>query len=108
MMIINCFNLMFTLYSFLFLQLFGYFQSSGDDTDLALSEDISVFTVSKKIRVGEASGIKHQFCFLFSDYFVRYFFQWIPLLRYSSMDIKLISVKNKNISVMLSDNIALT
>jgi hypothetical protein len=38
-------------------QLFGFFQSENDETDLTLGgEDVSVFTVSKKRRVGEAAG----------------------------------------------------
>ncbi|XP_022089085.1 LOW QUALITY PROTEIN: WD repeat-containing protein 64-like [Acanthaster planci] len=39
-------------------ELFGYFQSEDEEPDQVLSEDISVFTVSKKHRIGEAAGDK--------------------------------------------------
>ncbi|XP_071795581.1 WD repeat-containing protein 64-like isoform X1 [Asterias amurensis] len=39
-------------------ELFGYFQSEDEEPDQILSEDISVFTVSKKHRIGEAAGDK--------------------------------------------------
>ncbi|XP_038075924.1 WD repeat-containing protein 64-like isoform X2 [Patiria miniata] len=39
-------------------ELFGYFQSEDEEPDQILNEDISVFTVSKKHRIGEAAGDK--------------------------------------------------
>ena len=42
-------------------QLFGYFQSEDEEPDQILSEDISVFTVSKKHRIGEAAGTLEHF-----------------------------------------------
>ncbi|XP_064622276.1 WD repeat-containing protein 64-like isoform X2 [Lineus longissimus] len=40
-------------------ELFGFFQSETDETDLTLGgEEVSVFTVSKRLRVGEAAGDK--------------------------------------------------
>lgn len=42
------------------LQLFGYFQSDGDGDDLTVGEDVSVFTVSARRRVGDAAGTSDQ------------------------------------------------
>jgi hypothetical protein len=39
-----------------FLQLFGYFQSNTDDEEIVVGEEVNVFTVSKRRRVGEAAG----------------------------------------------------
>nr|XP_054759111.1 WD repeat-containing protein 64-like [Lytechinus pictus] len=39
-------------------EIFGYFHSTTDEPEPMLNEDISVFTVSKKQRVGEAAGDK--------------------------------------------------
>ena len=40
----------------LFLQLFGYFQSGVEDEELTVGEEVSIFMVSKRRRVGEAAG----------------------------------------------------
>ncbi len=40
----------------LMLQLFGYFQSEGDDQELTVGEDVSVFMVGARRRVGDAAG----------------------------------------------------
>ena len=37
-------------------QLFGYFQSGDDDQELSVGEDVSVFMVSARRRVGDAAG----------------------------------------------------
>ena len=38
-------------------QLFGYFQSAAEEhEEAAAGEEVSVFTVSKRQRVGEAAG----------------------------------------------------
>ncbi|KAK3736912.1 hypothetical protein RRG08_000654 [Elysia crispata] len=39
-------------------ELFGYFQAAGDEEEITVGEEISVFMVSKKKRVGEAAGDK--------------------------------------------------
>ncbi|XP_033112212.1 WD repeat-containing protein 64-like isoform X2 [Anneissia japonica] len=39
-------------------ELFGYFQSENEENDQLLREEVSVFTVSQKQRIGEASGDK--------------------------------------------------
>ena len=40
-----------------FLQLFGYFQSASEEhEEVAVGEEVSIFTVSKRRRVGEAAG----------------------------------------------------
>lgn len=38
------------------LQIFGYFQTEDEDPEQVVNEDISVFTVAKKQRIGEAAG----------------------------------------------------
>ena len=38
------------------MQLFGYFQTEDEEPEQVISEDISVFTVAKKNRIGEAAG----------------------------------------------------
>ena len=41
-----------------FLQLFGYFQSASEEhEEVAVGEEVSIFTVSKRRRVGEAAGV---------------------------------------------------
>ncbi|CAH1792147.1 unnamed protein product [Owenia fusiformis] len=37
-------------------ELFGYFQGETDETETNISEDISIFMVSRRIRIGEAAG----------------------------------------------------
>lgn len=39
-------------------ELFGYFQSNTDDEEIVVGEEVNVFTVSKRRRVGEAAGDK--------------------------------------------------
>ncbi|XP_077997639.1 WD repeat-containing protein 64-like isoform X1 [Glandiceps talaboti] len=39
-------------------ELFGYFQSDNEDQEQIVNEEVSVFTVSKKHRIGEAAGDK--------------------------------------------------
>ena len=39
-----------------FFQLFGYFQSGVEDEELTVGEEVSIFMVSKRRRVGEAAG----------------------------------------------------
>ncbi|XP_071162911.1 WD repeat-containing protein 64-like isoform X2 [Mytilus edulis] len=39
-------------------ELFGYFQSNNDDEEIVVGEEVNVFTVSKRRRVGEAAGDK--------------------------------------------------
>ncbi|KAJ8044929.1 WD repeat-containing protein 64 [Holothuria leucospilota] len=39
-------------------EIFGYFQTEDEDPELVANEDISVFTVAKKQRIGEAAGDK--------------------------------------------------
>lgn len=43
----------FTLFS----QIFGYFQTEDEDPEQVVNEDISVFTVAKKQKIGEAAGM---------------------------------------------------
>lgn len=45
---------------FLF-QLFGYFQAAGDEEEITVGEEVSVFMVSKRRRVGEAAGRTFRF-----------------------------------------------
>ena len=42
----------------LIFQLFGYIQSSAEEMeDIMVGEEVSIFTVSKRRRVGEAAGM---------------------------------------------------
>jgi hypothetical protein len=41
---------------FVCLQLFGYFQSSTEEEELTVGEEVSIFMVSQRRRVGEAAG----------------------------------------------------
>ena len=44
------------------LQLFGYIQSSAEEMeDIIVGEEVSIFTVSKRRRVGEAAGKNTEF-----------------------------------------------
>lgn len=45
------------------MQLFGYFQSGVEEEDMTVGEEVSVFMVSKRRRVGEAAG-KMPVCYL--------------------------------------------
>ncbi|XP_072032372.1 WD repeat-containing protein 64-like [Amphiura filiformis] len=47
-------------------ELFGYFQTEDEEPEQVVSEDISVFTVAKKSRIGEASGDKKRRDVVFS------------------------------------------
>ena len=40
----------------MFFQLFGYFQSESEEQEPVVGEEISVFTVSARRRVGDAAG----------------------------------------------------
>ena len=67
-----------------FLQLFGYFQSASEEhEEVAVGEEVSIFTVSKRRRVGEAAGacalrllVKFSFSFNLSKIFYSFLILW--------------------------------
>lgn len=54
-----------------YFQLFGYFQSAAEEHEEAagVGEEVSIFTVSKRRRVGEAAGMPGQLFFLWSTFY---------------------------------------
>lgn len=51
--------------------MFGYFQSAAEEHEEAagVGEEVSIFTVSKRRRVGEAAGMPGQLFFLWSTFY---------------------------------------
>ena len=41
------------------MQLFGYFQSETEDQELSVGDDVNVFTLPARVRVGDAAGMSH-------------------------------------------------
>ena len=41
------------------MQLFGYFQSETEDQELSVGDDVNIFTLPARVRVGDAAGMSH-------------------------------------------------